>query len=104
MARWIERYAPGSAFSARVRYVSVAGKYIQGNAKGSPFGRFSYKVYKDICGEGEVWGDGITPVSSALLPGSQHITLDGVSHYSLSGEPWYGSDEVLPLWWHKVAA
>jgi pimeloyl-ACP methyl ester carboxylesterase len=99
MSRWIDRQIPGSAFSPRVRYTSVAGKYIRGNSTGARFERFAYRVYKEICAEGESWGDGIVPVSSALLPGSQHIILNGVSHYSLLGEPWYGSQEVLPLWW-----
>ena len=100
MSRWINRQVPGSAFSARVRYTSVAGKYIRGNSTGSLSERFAYGIYKDICAEGESWGDGMVPVSSALLPGSQHIVLNGVSHYSLLGEPWYGSEEVLPLWWN----
>lgn len=99
MARWINRHVPGSAFSARVRYTSVAGKYIRGNSTGARLERFAYRTYKEICAEGESWGDGIVPVSSALLPGSQHIILNGVSHYSILGEPWYGSQEVLPLWW-----
>jgi pimeloyl-ACP methyl ester carboxylesterase len=100
ISRWIERNVPGSAFSARVRYTSVAGKYIRGNATGARYERFAYRVYKEICAEGDSWGDGIVPVSSALLPGSQYIVLNGVSHYSLLGEPWYGSEEVLPLWWN----
>jgi pimeloyl-ACP methyl ester carboxylesterase len=101
MSRWIERHVPGSAFSPRVRYTSVAGKYIRGNSTGSLFERFAYGIYKDICAEGEIWGDGMVPVSSALLPGSQHIILNGVSHYSLLGEPWYGSEGVLSLWWNS---
>ena len=100
MSRWINRQVPGSAFSPRVRYTTVAGKYIRGNSSGARMERFSYRIYKEICAEGESWGDGIVPVSSALLPGSQHIILNGVSHYSLLGEPWYGSQEVLPLWWN----
>lgn len=100
MSRWIDRQVPGSAFSPRVRYTSVAGKFIRGNSTGARFERFAYRVYKEICAEGESWGDGIVPISSALLPDSQHIVLNGVSHYSLLGEPWYGNQEVLPLWWN----
>ena len=99
MSRWINRQVPGSAFSPGVRYTSVAGKYIRGNSTGARMERFAYGIYNDICAEGESWGDGMIPVSSALLPGSQHIILNGVSHYSLLGEPWYGSQEILPLWW-----
>ena len=100
MSRWIERHVPGSTYSSRVRYTSVAGKYIRGNSSGSLYERFAQRIYKEICTEGEAWGDGIIPISSALLPGSQHIIVNGVSHYSLLGEPWYGSEKVLPLWWN----
>ena len=103
MSRWVERQVPGAAFSPQVRYTSVAGSFIHGDPTGTRFERFTFKVYKEICGDGEVWGDGIVPVSSALLPGSEHIILDGVSHYTLLGEPWYGSQEVLPLWWEPTA-
>ena len=101
MARWIERHVPGATYSPQVRYTSVAGKYILGNARGKPFERFAHKTYKEICSVGDTWGDGITPISSALLPGSNQITLSDVSHYALFGEPWYGSEEIIPLWWRK---
>jgi hypothetical protein len=42
------------------------------------------------------------PLTSAVIPGSQHIILDAISHYALNGEPWYGSDQVLPLLWKKL--
>jgi len=101
MSRWIEEKIPGSAFAPQICYKSVAGRYIQGRPKGSLHERFAFSIYKDICRDGEVWGDGIVPVTSALLPGSQQVTLNGVSHYSLIGDPWYGSKQVLPLWWES---
>ena len=103
MSRWIQRRVPGSAFAPRVCYTSVAGKFIRGNSIGTRFERFAFRVYKEICTNGEAWGDGIVPVPSALLPGSQQITLPGVSHYSLIDEPWYGNEQVLPLWWQPEA-
>jgi hypothetical protein len=102
MSRWIERKVPGSAFAPQVRYISVAGRYIHGNASGSLSERFAYRIYKEICAEGDVWGDGIVPVSSALLEGSQQIILSDVSHYSLIGEPWYGSEAVWQILWKKL--
>lgn len=99
VSRWIQRRVPGSTFAPQVRYTSVAGKYVRGNSTGSRFEQFVFGVYQEICGDGEAWGDGVVPVSSALLPGSRQITLPGVSHYSLIGEPWYGSEQSLPLWW-----
>ncbi len=51
-------------------------------------------------GDGDVWGDGLVPVASALLRGSQQLTLDGVSHFTGFGGPWYGAIEVIPQWWN----
>lgn len=99
MSRWIQQQVPGSAFAPQVCYTSVAGKYVKGNSTGTQFERFVFKLYKEICSDGEAWGDGIVPVTSALLPGSKQITLNGVSHYSLIAEPWYGSKGILPSWW-----
>ena len=36
-----------------------------------------------ICGEAEVWGDGIVPVPSAHLPGAVNVDLDGIYHSPL---------------------
>jgi pimeloyl-ACP methyl ester carboxylesterase len=100
MSRWIENKIPGSAFTPQVRYTSVASKFIRGSSNGSLRERFAFRIYKEICRDGEVWGDGIVPVASALLAGSQQLILDNVSHFSIIGKPWYGNDKVLPLWWN----
>jgi pimeloyl-ACP methyl ester carboxylesterase len=99
MAQWVQQYVPDSTFTPQVRYTSVSGKYIQGHISGSLSERLAYKIYEDICGDGNVWGDGMVPLNSALLPGSEQITLLGVSHYTIIGRPWYGSDGVIQKWW-----
>lgn len=99
MSRWVEKHLPGSTFSPQVRYTSVAGKYVRGQTSGSLKERFAFRAYQEICTDGGVWGDGIVPVDSALLSGSKQIIIEGVSHYSAIGSPWYGSKNVLPLWW-----
>lgn len=99
MARWVQRHVPDAIFAPQVRYTSVAGKYIHGRPSGSLSERLAFKVYKDIGKDGDVWGDGIVPVSSALLPGSEQITLSGVSHHTVIGRPWYGSEDVIKNWW-----
>ncbi len=99
MARWVQKHLPDAIFAPQVRYTSVAGKYIHGRLSGSLSERFAFKVYKDIGKNGDVWGDGIVPVNSALLPGSEQIVLDGVSHHSIVGRPWYGSEDVIQNWW-----
>jgi pimeloyl-ACP methyl ester carboxylesterase len=99
MARWVQQQVPDAIFAPQVRYTSVVGKYIRGRQSGSLSERFAFKVYKDIGKDGDVWGDGIVPVSSALIPGSEQITLDGVSHHTAVGRPWYGSEDVIQKWW-----
>ena len=43
------------------------------------------------------------PVESALLPGAEHLVLDGLYHDRLHGGlrgRWYGSDrETVGRWW-----
>lgn len=99
MARWVQQRAPDAMMAPNVRYTSVAGKYVLGRPAGTLTERFAYKVYKDICDSGDVWGDGMVPVSSALLPDSEQIILEGVTHHAVLGQPWYGSKDVIPTWW-----
>lgn len=97
---WLEKRYPGAYFTPQVRYTSVAGKLIHGDLHGSPRERCAYPFYKELIGAGNVWGDGLVPVASALLHGSQQLTLDGVSHFRGFGGPWYGATEVIPRWWN----
>ena len=46
-------------------------------------------------------GDGVVPASSAWLPGSQQIVLEGVSHFAGFGRRWYGSKDVIARWWKE---
>lgn len=103
MSRWIQRHVPDAAFAPQVRYISLAGKYIQGRPHGTLAERMAARVYKEICGDATAWGDGLIPLQAALLPGSEQVVLEGVSHYALFGEPWYGSESALPAWWHTIS-
>jgi pimeloyl-ACP methyl ester carboxylesterase len=99
MARWVQQRVPDTAFSPQVRYTCVAGRSVRGDLNGSSKERTAFKVYRQICGDGSAWGDFIVPEPAALLPGSEQISLDSVSHFSIFGEPWYGSEAALRLWW-----
>jgi len=96
MARAVYRRYPGAYFAPQVRYTSVAGRSLRGEAGGSAKERWAHTCYRELCGDGEAWGDGLVPVPSALLEGSEQIVLDGIAHY---GGTWYGSPEIIPLWW-----
>lgn len=85
---------PG-AFHPSVRYTCVAGKAI--------FGKrwrhwFSYNSYALTCGLGECWGDGITPITAAHLPGANNQVLDNVYHSPQPRVTWYGSQAAVAQW------
>jgi pimeloyl-ACP methyl ester carboxylesterase len=58
--------------------------------------------YKQVCGDANVEGDGITPVDTALMDGAEHIVLEGVYHTPLgsnsSERKWYGSPDIFDAW------
>jgi pimeloyl-ACP methyl ester carboxylesterase len=79
---------------AGLRYLSVAGSVEDGAT--SPGAR---KRYERFVEDGRVAGDGVVPVDSALLPGSEDMVFDGVYHNKRLGR-WYGSDrETVEQWW-----
>ena len=93
---------PG-AFYSHVRYICVAGKSVRGERY--RFGSsFAYKSYQLTCGDGECWGDGITPMTAAHLDGAENVTLEGVNHSpSPKGDRlWYGSDGIFQTWAHYL--
>jgi len=100
LASYAQRYYP-NAYHEQVRYTSVAGRAVVGNPTGTAKGRRAAQEYARLCGNAVTWGDGLIPTQSALLCGSDQITLDGVWHYSLS-QPWYGSPQVVREWWEKT--
>lgn len=103
MSRWIERRYPG-AFYRQVRYLSVAGRLVRGDRRGSLLERNAYRFYDRIAGQGDAWGDGLIPVQAALLEGAEQIVLEGVSHFAGFGGPWYGAESVLARWWQEGLA
>jgi hypothetical protein len=102
VAREVERWAAKNAPPENVMITCIAGKSVLGQPKGSPAQRKAFSIYKKLGGEGEVWGDGIIPVSSALLPQAKPVVLEGVGHFPLSRNLWYGSPGVVDQWWPKI--
>ncbi|MCS7293199.1 MAG: alpha/beta fold hydrolase [Gloeomargarita sp. SKYBB_i_bin120] len=89
---------PG-AYYPQVTYICIAGHAVQGR----PW-TFTYESYRLTVGQGDVWGDGITPVAAAHLEGAMNLTLTGVWHSPRSPGPWYGAPDVLPQWLPLVTA
>ncbi|MCA1849010.1 MAG: hypothetical protein LC704_08510 [Actinobacteria bacterium] len=79
---------------AGMKYLSVAG----GAADGKTSSRVR-KRYERLVDDGRVAGDGVVPVESALLPGSETLVFDDLYHSQFYGR-WYGSDrETVERWW-----
>jgi pimeloyl-ACP methyl ester carboxylesterase len=86
---------PGAMY-VDVKYICIAGKSIYGAKKWGQC--LAYSSYQQTCGEGNTWGDGITPIVAAHLDGAKNITIEGVKHSPRTGGTWYGSPEVLCQW------
>ncbi|CAK0738527.1 hypothetical protein CVIRNUC_001055 [Coccomyxa viridis] len=105
---WVTDNVPGN-FHQEVGYATVAGKWMKGARLRGSGGSLPQKLvglgYQQVCGNPEVWGDGITPVPAAHLEGAEQITLDGVYHSPLGGgtsRPWYGSPDIIDQWLRVV--
>lgn len=92
---FVETNYPG-AFYDHIRYICVAGKAVYGQRRLGSW--FAYNSYQLTCGVGNTWGDGITPIQAAHLPGATNLTLSGVRHAPGDRQLWYGSSEILPQW------
>lgn len=91
---------PG-AFYPDVRYVCVAGKSIFGERRRGSW--LAYSSYRLTCGQGNCWGDGITPITAAHLQGAENLVVEGVKHSPKAAGLWYGSPEILSAWVNYLA-
>ena len=98
LRRQVEEQLPGAFYAPQVRYVAVAGKAVSGEPDGRPSERRAGFFYRHLIGHGEVWGDGLVPVESALLQGAEELVMDGVYHAPVFGTPWYGSPDIVERW------
>ncbi|XP_050225483.1 uncharacterized protein LOC126674965 [Mercurialis annua] len=74
-----------------------------GTTTGTNFrARFIGQGYKQVCGQADVWGDGVVPEVSAHLDGALNISFEGVYHSPVGSDdelrPWYGSPAVVEQW------
>ena len=98
----VDRELPGAFHADAVRYVSVAGAVNLDPAAGEASDtarRLAPTAYRNSSGNPNDRGDGLVPVSGALLVGSQSIVLEGVAHGGAFGPRWYGTPEVVERWW-----
>ena len=91
---FVNQTYPG-AFYPQVKYVCAAGKAVYGQRWRT---WFTYNSYQLTCGQGDLWGDGITPIAAAHLDDAHNLLLAGVYHSPKPGVLWYGSPTVVPQW------
>lgn len=107
LRQMVARQLPGACFAPAVRYVSVAGslRLEAGTAEASDTARrLAPTAYRNSSGNADDRGDGLVPVGSALLEGSEAIVLEGVAHGGAFGPAWYGTPEVVERWWAQISA
>jgi pimeloyl-ACP methyl ester carboxylesterase len=102
LRRWVDQTFPGAYFAPRVAYSTVAGRAIRGDRRGKTKARLAHWFYRQLCGEGAQWGDGIVPLASARLEGARNLVLDAVGHAPIGGKRWYGTPEVVRDWWNQL--
>lgn len=68
----------------------VAGKWVKGAKLRGSGGTLAQKMvglgYQQVCGDAEVWGDGITPLPAAHLKGE--LLVRATVPISLPASPW----------------
>lgn len=99
LRRWVDHQLPGAFCAPEVGYAAVAGRLDPASPLASATSRrLAGRSYSAICGNPAAEGDGLVPVSSALLAGAEPLVLDGVAHGGAFGSRWYGTPEVVDQW------
>jgi hypothetical protein len=93
----VDRLYPGAFFQGELAYLAVAGA-IEPQQLRPRARRLTARSYGAINNDPSSRGDGLVPLSSALLAGAEPLVLEGVGHGGWFAERWYGSAEVLPQW------
>ena len=102
LRKFVDNKYPGSFFN-EVNYISVGGTVDIRSNEASLLTRFlAHKSYESIAGSPNCEGDGLVPLSSSLLVGSNQVVLQDTFHGGKFGESWYGSASRVDQWWRKI--
>ena len=102
LRKFVDQEYPGSFFK-QVNYISIGGT-VDIHSKQSYLltKLLARRSYKSISGNFNSEGDGLVPLSSSLLDGSNQIILQDTFHGGIFGEYWYGSESRVNDWWSKI--
>tara|TARA_B100000900_G_C20323308_1_gene611108 strand:- start:10 stop:618 length:609 start_codon:yes stop_codon:yes gene_type:complete len=102
LRKFVDKKFPGNFFK-NVNYVSIGGELVLDSDDSSLLTKiFAKNSYKSISGEKNSIGDGLVPLSSSLLKGSQKIILKKTTHSRIFGENWYGKSERIEEWYREI--
>ena len=102
LRKFVDKKFPENFFK-NVNYISIGGELKVNSSDSSLLTKlFAKSSYKSISGEKASTGDGLVPLSSSLLNGSQKIILPKTSHSKIFGENWYGTDERINKWYKQI--
>jgi hypothetical protein len=97
LRQMVDQRYPGAFFPDELAYLAVAGAIEPDQLRPRARG-LTARSYSAINGDPCSRGDGLVPLSSALLAGAEPMVLEGVGHGGWFAERWYGSAEILPRW------
>jgi len=102
LRKFVDEKYPGNFFK-NINYVSIGGK-VKINSKKTSFitKLIARGSYKSISGDKNANGDGLVPLSSSLLKGSQQIILPETVHGGFFGKEWYCTPSKVKEWWKKI--
>ena len=102
LRKFVDEKYPGNFFK-NINYVSVGGEIEINSKKTSLITKLiARSSYKSISGDQNARGDGLVPLSSSLLKGSQKIILPATVHGGFFGKDWYGTPSKVQEWWNKI--
>ena len=102
LRKFVDQEYPGSFFN-EVNYISVGGVVDIRSREASFLTKtLARRSYKSISGDFNSEGDGLVPLSSSLLEGSNQVILQDTFHGGIFGDLWYGSESRVNDWWRKI--
>ncbi len=102
LRKFVDQKYPGNFFN-NVNYISIGGE-VQINSKHSSLLTkiIAKRSYQSISGDQDARGDGLVPLSSSILKGSQQIILPETFHGGIFGKVWYGTPSKVEEWWKQI--
>jgi len=102
LRQFVDEKYPGN-FYKNINYISVGGSVKISSKQTSLVTKLiARRSYKSISGDKNTCGDGLVPLSSSLLKGSQKIILPATVHGGFFGKDWYGTPSKVQEWWNKI--